>query len=98
MDGERSDAWRNDFRLELFHEFLVRAVGAAALAEVDLPHIVICRDDQTGTTSYSGPYPDAMAALVHAERERVLDASLGEDEPMRFSVAALYPSAAPDPT
>ncbi len=90
MHGDESDA-----RREFLREFLVRAVGSAAVAEIDLPHIVVCRDEETGALSYSGPFPDALAALVFAERESVLDRELNDGEPMRFTPAALYP---PEPT
>ncbi len=97
-EGSSSGSGRDDFRGELLREFLVRAVGAAAIAEVDLPHIVVCRDDETGAVSYSGPFPNALAALVFAERESALDLALNDGPPMRFLAAALYstPAAGPD--
>lgn len=91
MYGESSESWPDGFSGELVREFLAKAVGAAALAELDLPHIVICRDSETGAVSYSGPFPDAVSALVFADRESALDQELNDGVLMRFSAAALYP-------
>lgn len=90
--GEGSNAWRDDPVSELVEEFLARALGAAAVGEIDLPHIVVCRDEETGTVSYSGPFPDGLTALVFAERESALDQALNDGDPLRFSAAALYPT------
>lgn len=85
-------AWREDSGSEQVEEFLARALGAAAVGEVDLPHIVICRDEETGSVSYSGPFPNGLTALVFAERESALDQALNDGDPLRFSAAALYPT------
>jgi hypothetical protein len=90
QDGsERS--WAEDLRFEVVHDFLARIVGSAESVELDLPHIVVCRDDETGAVSYSGPFPDGVAALVFAERESAVDRELNDGEPLSFGVAALYP-------
>lgn len=98
--GESGGSWRDDLRFEIVREILARAIGRAAVAELDMPHIVICRDETTGAVSYSGPFSDALEALVFAEHESALDRSLNIGEPMRFSAAALYPTPdhGPDPT
>lgn len=94
---ESGGSWGDDLRSEIVREILARAIGRAAVAELDMPHIVICRDDATGAVSYSGPFPDALEALVFAERESALDRALNIGEPMRFSAAALYPTPCSDP-
>lgn len=94
-DHDDHTSWRDDLRVDVVHEFLSRIVGAAALAEVEMPHIVVCRDDETGSVSYSGPFPDGVTALVFAERESAIDRELNADSPLGFSVAALYPGDTP---
>ncbi len=95
--AENGGSGGDDLRFEIVREILARAIGRAAVAELDLPHIVICRDATTGAVSYSGPFPDALEALVFAERESALDRALNVGEPMRFSAAALYPTPSSDP-
>lgn len=90
-DEDDPTNWRDDLRVEIVHEFLSGLVGAAGVAEVDMPHVVVCRDDETGAVSYSGPFPDGIAALVFAERECAIDRELNDGAPLEFSVAALYP-------
>lgn len=92
MDDETSDPRHDGCPGDVVREFLVHAVGAAAVAEVGMPHIVICRDSETGAVSYSGPFRDGIAALVFAERESALDQALNIGEPMQFSAAALSPA------
>lgn len=92
MHADGTDSWRDDLRWEALHELVARAVGAAAVAEVDLPHIVVCLDEQTGAVSYSGPFPDALSALLFAERESAQESRFNDGPPMRFSTAALYPA------
>lgn len=92
MQRDDDDAtWKDDLLVEVVRAFVVRAVSGAAVAEVDLPHIVVCRDPETRTTSYSGPFPTAVDALVAAEREGAEDRRVGAGPPMEFSVAALFP-------
>lgn len=83
--GDDDSTWRDDLATEMVHAFLSQAVAAAAREEIDHPHIVVCRDAESGAVSYSGPYPDGLSALVVAEREAALD-------PMEFTVAALLPA------
>jgi hypothetical protein len=92
MSDDETSSWRDDLRGEVIHEFLSRIVSAAELAELDLPHIVVCRDDATGSVSYSGPFPDGVSALVFAEQESVVDLEMNDGDPLTFSVAALYPA------
>jgi len=94
LEGDNS-SWNDDDRVEIVHEFLSRIVGAAEAAELDLPHIVICSDTDTGAISYEGPFPDGIAALVFAERESAVDQELNDGVPLTFKVAALYPANFP---
>jgi hypothetical protein len=95
-DDEYS-SWQDALRIDRANEFLLDAVGAVEVAELDLPHIVVCRDDETGTISYSGPFPDGLTALAFAERESELDGNLNDGDGLRFSVAALYPAEHNEP-
>jgi hypothetical protein len=90
-EDDQDSTWADDLRCEVVHEFLTKIIGAAETAELDLPHIVVCRDDQTGSITYSGPFPDGVTALVFAERESALDRELNDGEPLNFGVAALFP-------
>jgi hypothetical protein len=85
-------SWQDDLRLEVVQEFLSRIVSATEVDELDLPHIVVCRDEETGAVSYSGPFRDGLDALLFAEREAVVDRELNDGDALRFSVAALYPT------
>lgn len=89
--AERDDSsWQDDLRVEVVQEFLARALATAAVAELDMPHIVVCRDTETGSVSYSGPFATGLAALVFAERETAIDRALNDGAPLEFGVAALY--------
>ncbi|MFL6157647.1 MAG: hypothetical protein ACJ72D_16250 [Marmoricola sp.] len=95
-DGDRESSWADDLRAEVVHEFLARLVGVAETAELELPHIVVCRDVETGSVSYSGPFPDGISAMVFADRESALDRELNDGVPLSFGVAALFPSECAD--
>lgn len=92
-DGDAAQVPFEDRRREGVPELLARVIGAAAVSELEVPHIVVCRDHETGVVTYSGPFPDAVAALVFAERERVLDGELNSGAPLGFGIAALFPGA-----
>jgi hypothetical protein len=96
-DDEHS-SWQDDLRVDRVNNFLSELLSSAGVAEVDMPHIVVCRDDESESVSYSGPFPDGLTALVFAERETELDRRLNDGDPLTFSVAALYPAEhnAPD--
>ncbi|MGO4258507.1 hypothetical protein [Marmoricola sp. RAF53] len=90
---DADDDRRPDIPDEALHALVARAVGEAAREEIDLPHVVVCRDPQTGTVTYAGPFRDGLAALVHADRES--RAEQGDDGvPFEITVAALYPARA----
>ena len=102
-DDHEPTSWRDDLRVDMVHEFLSQIVAVAEVAEVTMPHIVICRDGAAGTVScaagtvsYAGPFPDGLSALVHAERESALDRALNDGGQLTFTVAALYPGIGDD--
>ena len=82
-------SWRDDLAADEANALLMRTLAAAAAEEIDRPHIVVCTDPETGATSYSGPYPDGLAALAAAERDDERERSAGLPERMRYSVATL---------
>ena len=62
-----------------------------AVHEVDLPHIVMCRDTATGVVSCHGPYDSGFAALVAADQ---LACEGGEEDlDMTFPVTPLFAPA-----
>lgn len=83
-------SWRDDLRVDAVQEVLNRVLGSVEAAEVEMPHIVICCDEETGSETYSGPFPSGLAALVFAESECAVDRELNDGTPLRFRVAALY--------
>jgi hypothetical protein len=62
------------------------------LDELDLPHIVMCRDQSGMYVSYFGPYPSAVEAMVAAEIEGEIEREAAGGMPVTFHVAALYPA------
>jgi hypothetical protein len=61
-------------------------------ADLDEPHVVVCRHAPSGTTSYLGPFPDGLSAAGAAQLH--LDAVRGTDEEgqLRCTVAPLRPA------
>ena len=91
MSTDNDDGgWREEL-IEAVHALVRDAVTAEALREIDLPHIVICRDPETGVASYTGPYRDGLEALIFAERESERDLEFNPDGAMKFEVSALFP-------
>ena len=86
-----------DQRMRLIHALVSQAVSRDEAEELELPHIVICHDPDTGRRIYSGPFPNALAALAYAEHESRLDQADPEDPLLEFSVAALHPPEPSDP-
>lgn len=70
----------------------VVCLSGGPLNELDLPHIVMCRDPTGMFVSYFGPYPSAVEAMVAAEIEGEIERDAGGGMPMTFHVAALYPA------
>lgn len=87
--GGDNSSWHDDTVVEVVHAFLVQVMSEAGREEIDLPHIVICRDSETGAVTYSGPFPNGLQALAAAERERTLDEATNDGVPLDFRVAAL---------
>lgn len=70
----------------------VGCLSDGPLDELDLPHIVMCRDRSGMFVSYFGPYPSAVEALVAAEVEGEIEREAGGGMAVTFHVAALYPA------
>ena len=72
-------------------DVLLNAVIRGAVEDLSLPHVVVCRDQTSGFTSYAGPYESGWVALCAAEREfqQVL-ASDWSHVPFEFGVAPLF--------
>lgn len=58
-------------------------------AEMDRPHVVICRMRGTGVVSYQGPYATGMEAVIAADQEAAVEGP--SDYAVEFSVAPLHP-------
>lgn len=89
--GDDDTSWQQDLRIERARLDLFDILSAAAADEIDLPHLVVCTDPETGTVTYQGPFADAMTALVRAEHESIVDRNLNDGPPLVFTVAAIYP-------
>lgn len=48
---------------------LLDNVVAESIREIDGPHVVILRDPASGATSFQGPFPDGLTALLIADAE-----------------------------
>jgi hypothetical protein len=70
---------------------VARMMCGIAMAELDLPHIVLTRNAATGEATYSGPYQTGLGALAAAEAEWEVDRDAGGVGDITFHVAALYP-------
>lgn len=70
--------------LQLITDAMVRS----EVEEIDRPHVVIARDQSTGSQWISGPYVDALAAAVAVEHERHFDRTI-QDSGRAYSVAPL---------
>lgn len=92
MAADQDWSGPDDRMLDVLRDFLTRAVSEASREEIDLPHIVLCRDRESGAVTYAGPFPDGLAALVFAEQESRADRRSDRATPMQFSVAALLPA------
>lgn len=89
------DAWRDDPDRGQVHAALGNFMVEMAVAEMDLPHIVLCRDSRGAPASFSGPYASAIDALVAADIERQIESESDGQEALTFHVAALYPALDP---
>lgn len=91
------DAWRDDSERRPLPESIRSFAVDMGVAEMDLPHIVLCRDARGVTASFSGPYPSAIEALVAADLEYQIESESDGAESLTFHVAALYPAISPSP-
>ena len=91
------DAWRDDSEPRPMASALGDFMVELGVAEMDLPHIVLCRDSKGATASFSGPYPSAVEALVAADCEHRLESASDGVDAVTFQVAALYPALTPAP-
>lgn len=73
----------------MLHLVLSRLVQAEA-AEFDQPHIVLVSGAQF--TTYEGPYPDAISALMAAAQE---EEALAQEAELTISIAPLMPPRRP---
>jgi hypothetical protein len=89
------DAWREDPDGGQLPAALGNFVVEMGVAEMDLPHIVLCRDSRGVSASFSGPYPSAIEALVAADIEQQIESESDGQEALTFHVAALYPALDP---
>ena len=78
-----------------WHTRVERILVDIELAEIEMPHIVLCRNVHNGDVSYSGPYPSALAALTAADHERAVERRAGGAGELSFHVAPLYPAYTP---
>jgi hypothetical protein len=69
-----------------------RVLYGIALAELDMPHIVVTRSTDTGEATFSGPYATGLEALAAAEAESQVDRQAGGRGDITFHVSALYPA------
>lgn len=69
------------------HTMLIERMVEDEIREADYPHIVICRDVESGHVWFQGPYPDGMAAVLAVERE--VRANGGPTSDLSYAVAPL---------
>jgi hypothetical protein len=91
------EAWRDDSDKGWVDAALGNFLVEMGVAEMDLPHIVLCKDARGATASFSGPYPSAVEALVAADIEHQIESASDGPEALTFHVAALYPALDPAP-
>lgn len=65
------------------------AADPSELELLDGPHIVVCRDTETGDAMYSGPFPTGLEALARAQRDHDSERAAGSTT-LEFSVAPLF--------
>jgi hypothetical protein len=62
------------------------------MEELDLPHVMVCRDD-TDSITLVGPYPTALAAVEAAARAEAQERAVDPDTDLAFGVQALNPTS-----
>lgn len=70
----------------------VEALVYEEVASLRAPYVVLCTSRRRGPMTTTGPYPDALAALVAADHDRAHEARNGAgDSDLRFEVMRLFP-------
>jgi len=76
-------------------DLLARLTGGLAAEEaaaMDRPHVVVCRDPETGMASCQGPFIHGFAALVAAHRQTEVERACGSG--FEFTAYPLSPVSA----
>lgn len=71
-------------------ETVLEAISRMISTEIERPHLLICEDMATGTTSYLGPFRDGLAALLAADEQERQDALHAPGDVFSYAVAPLY--------
>lgn len=74
-----------------------RLLGGMArdeVADLDRPHLIVCRHPATGITTYHGPYPNALAATTVVLRETDAQHDHDPDDVLELSIAPLFDAIA----
>ncbi|MBO9522075.1 MAG: hypothetical protein J7518_11110 [Nocardioidaceae bacterium] len=71
-------------------ESILQAISRMITTEIERPHVLICADQATGTTSYLGPFPDGLSALVAADEQERQDQLHAPGDAFVYTVAPLY--------
>jgi hypothetical protein len=90
---EEYDGW-TEAEWQLVDGHLRRIMGEMAAAEIDFKHIVVSTTKATGASTYRGPFPTALDALLAADKEEHrlgLDGSTGQV----IRIAPLYEATPP---
>jgi hypothetical protein len=73
-------------------ELLLRALVDCEVGTLDHEHVLIITDPGAGISTYAGPYPDAVSALVALQAERCLLERTGSCPGYTYRIAPMYPS------
>lgn len=71
-------------------EQILEAISRMITTEIDEPHVLICADASTGTTSYLGPFRNGLAALVAADEQERQDQLHAPGDVIDYTVAPLH--------
>jgi hypothetical protein len=72
---------------------IAESVVDLEIDEIDGPHVVACRDVESGHAVYTGPYSSGLAALVAAETDRRLDGRMSSAGAFEYAVIPLVSPA-----
>ena len=85
-----------DINIEQMLGQVTDVLVTGAMAELEGPHMVICRDPETHFVSYAGPYADGMAAICAAEQDLLEERKHDPESRLKFAVAPLLAPMVPD--